>query len=73
MNQPWSRNMSCLAESDGPSLHCGTHICRHVIDDYLQQWGVSGPHDKHRCAVCGYCWPRSWPSSSDTDGDTSPA
>jgi hypothetical protein len=35
----------CLAESHGPSLHHGTHICR-----------TSSPHDRHHCAVCGYGW-----------------
>ena len=38
--------MLCGAENDGPSLHYGTHVCR-------TRW----PHDKHRCAVCGFGWP----------------
>jgi hypothetical protein len=49
----------CLAEAPESGLHRGTHVCR-----------TTGPHDKHRCAVCGFGWPRA--GAGPPDGQAPP-
>jgi hypothetical protein len=43
---PIPLELQCRAEAPESGTHRGTHICR-----------TAEPHDKHRCAVCGFGWP----------------